>query len=357
MTREFARRSAAIRSTALWSTALWSTALWSTAALPLVIAPALLLGLGCGAPATPATQADSTVASTPAPAETSAPGGLADASTDAVWLNTDKKSLEIDAVESPAELEARLTKDALRGVTHLRLSGLGLGPDLARVLARSTATGELLALDVSDNDLGPRGAETLARATGLARLQELDLAGNDIGDAGARSLASTKLHLKSLNLSGNGITGAGVKTLGTGALLRGLSSLDLTMNAIQPDGARALANVPFGDLKFLFFLGCEVGTEGAEALAASESMKSLTVLALSGNSVGDAGAAALAGSQHLGSLTLLDLGANGIGSKGALALAKSTTLETLESLELSGNDVGKAAESKLKARFGDRLKL
>jgi len=86
-------------------------------------------------------------------------------------------------------------------------------------------------------------------------------------------------------------------------------------------------------------------------------MKSLTVLALSGNSVGDAGAAALAGSQHLGSLTLLDLGANGIGSKGALALAKSTTLETLESLELSGNDVGKAAESKLKARFGDRLKL
>ena len=52
-----------------------------------------------------------------------------------------------------------------------------------------------------------------------------------------------------------------------------------------------------------------------------------------------------------------NLGANGIGSKGALAIAKSTTFETLQSLELSGNDVGTAAEGKLKARFGDRLKL
>lgn len=148
-----------------------------------------------------------------------------------------------------------------------------------------------------------------------------------------------------------------MEALGNGPLLRGLSSLDLTMNAIQASGAHALAGVPFGALKFLFLLGCDVGTQGAEALAASQSMKSLTVLALSGNSVGDAGAAALAGSPYLTSLTLLDLGANGIGSKGALAIANSTTLESLESLELSGNDVGTAAEGKLKARFGERLKL
>jgi Ran GTPase-activating protein (RanGAP) involved in mRNA processing and transport len=314
---------------------------------------ALLVGAGCGGPPAPATQADSA----PASAQTSAPTGLAGAATDTVWLNTDKKTLAIDAALSLDQLKARLTKDALAGVTHLVVSGLGLGPDLASVILASNATGELLALDVSDNDLGPRGARTLALASGLGKLQELDLGGNDIGDEGARSLSSTKLRLKSLNLSGNGITGAGVRSLGSGALLSGLSSLDLTMNSIQADGAQALANVPFGDLKFLFLLGCEVGTEGAESLAASQALKSLTVLALSGNSVGDRGAAAIAESPHLTGLTLLDLGANGIGNKGAIAIAKSPTLETLKSLELSGNDVGAPAEAKLKARFQERLKL
>ena len=314
---------------------------------------ALLFGARCGGPPAPATQPDST----PAPARTSAPTGLAGASTDAVWLNTEKKTLEIEAAVSLDELKARLTNDSLAGVTHLVVSGLGLGPDLASVIGGSKATSELLALDVSDNDLGPRGAATLALASGLGRLQELDLGGNDIGDEGARSLSSTKLRLKSLNLSGNGITGAGVRSLGSGSLLSGLSSLDLTMNEIQADGAQALADVPFGDLKFLFLLGCEVGTEGAQALATSQALKSLTVLALSGNSVGDQGAAAIADSPHLTGLTLLDLGANGIGNKGAIAIAKSPTLTTLKSLELSGNDVGAPAEAKLKARFADRLKL
>lgn len=313
----------------------------------------LLFGAGCGGPAEPATQA----AATRAPAPTSAPTGLAGASTDAVWLNTDKKTLALEGVGSLDELKARLTKDALTGVTHLVVSGLGLGPDLASVLGTSKATSELLALDVSDNDLGPRGAATLALTSGLGKLQELDLGGNDIGDEGARSLSSTKLRLKSLNLSGNGITGAGVRSLGSGSLLRGLSSLDLTMNAIQADGAQALADVPFDDLKILFLLGCEVGTEGAQALAASQALKSLTVLALSGNSVGDQGATAIAQSPHLTGLTLLDLGANGIGNKGAIAIAKSPALESLQSLELSGNDVGAPAETKLKARFADRLKL
>src|SRR5687768_11142471 len=130
---------------------------------------ALLFGAGCGGPpAAPATPADAT----PAPAGTSAPTGLAAASTDAVWLKRDKKTLEFEG--SLDELKARLTKDALAGVTHLVVSGLGLGADLASVIGTSKATSELLALDVSDNDLGPRGAATLALASGLGKLQELD---------------------------------------------------------------------------------------------------------------------------------------------------------------------------------------
>ena len=168
-------------------------------------------------------------------------------------------------------------------------------------------------------------------------LQKVDLQLNRIGLDGARALAALT-GLTSLDLSGNGIGADGARAL---AALTGLTTLNLSGNNIGDGGARALAALT--SLTALTLGSNNLGAGGARALAA---LTGLTTLNLSHNNLGAEGARALAA---LTGLTSLDLSGNGIGADGARALA---TLIGLTTLDLGHNDLGTDGARALAALTG-----
>ena len=115
--------------------------------------------------------------------------------------------------------------------------------------------------------------------------------------------------------------------------LSGLTSLNLNMNCI--------------------------GTEGARALAASPHISGLTALNLDSCSIRDEGATALAESPHLSGLRHLNLRFNNLGSESIQFLAASPYLRHLESLDLENSAIGSDDAWALEASFPRiaRLKL
>ena len=185
-------------------------------------------------------------------------------------------------------------------------------------------------------------------------LTSLDLFLNGIGDDGAKALAAAlknNTSLTSLNLGGNGIGAEGAKALATALKTNtSLTSLNLRGNRIGDDVANALAAAlkTNTSLTSLNLVNNGIGDDGANALAiALETNTSLTSLNLWDNRIGDDGANALATALEKNtSLTLLNLGDNRIGTEGAKALATALKTNTsLTSLELDSNRIGDETNS------------
>ncbi|MEO1269326.1 MAG: hypothetical protein AAFX99_14585 [Myxococcota bacterium] len=119
---------------------------------------------------------------------------------------------------------------------------------------------------------------------------------------------------------------ARVEALANWPHLGGVTSLDLSREAIGPGGAEALARSPYLQLRSLDLANNTVGGAGARALASAAGLGCLERLVLRFNGIGDEGAAALAHSPHLGRLIVLDLGFNDIGVEGLTALTHSLKL-------------------------------
>ena len=124
---------------------------------------------------------------------------------------------------------------------------------------------------------------------------------------------------------------------------------------------RALFAQPaMAHLEQLDLPGVAVGRDGAEALAGA-TLPSLRVLTLSDSALGDAGAQALAKAlakaTQLTALKVVNLRANDIDDAGAEALLHAPQLSGLERLDLSDNPISSAMKARLRARFGDRIKL
>ena len=179
--------------------------------------------------------------------------------------------------------------------------------------------------DVPVYQLGQYMDDLPQKLSTLTSLTSLNLTLNEIGDEGARAIA-TLSNLTSLSLWDNDIGAEGARALGT---LSNLTSLDLNLNDIGSEGLRALANL--SNLTSLQLAGNKIGAEGARALA---NLSNLTSLQLAGNKIGAEGAWALA---NLSNLTSLALGGNNIGADGARAIA---TLSNLTSLSLWDNNIG-----------------
>ncbi|WP_419214458.1 hypothetical protein [Wolbachia endosymbiont of Rhagoletis cingulata] len=130
----------------------------------------------------------------------------------------------------------------------------------------------------------------------------------------------------------------GAEALANSENLKNLTTLDLSWNLIGKEGAEALANSE--NLKNLTTLDLSWNSigKGAEALANSENLKNLTTLNLRGNFIGKEGAEALANSENLKNLTMLDLRENFIGKEGAEALANSENLKNLKFLSINIGD-------------------
>jgi Ran GTPase-activating protein (RanGAP) involved in mRNA processing and transport len=148
--------------------------------------------------------------------------------------------------------------------------------------------------------------------------------------------------LTSLNLGSNAIEAEGARALAAALNTSALTSLHLSGCSINDEGAQALAEVlaDGGAALTTLDLGHNaIGREGAEALAkALMANDVLTSLLLRGNWLRDAGARALA--QAFGALTSLDLGSNAINDEGAIALIEAHKKNSaLTSLLLKGNSV------------------
>lgn len=119
-----------------------------------------------------------------------------------------------------------------------------------------------------------------------------------------------------------------------------LVELDLSYQALGPNGMAALASAPLRSLELLAANGCDIGDDGAEALFAGRSFENLRLLGLSENRMTDDACAALAGASHFDRLEELELCHNYITADGMDALAAAAHLGRLRVLNLYSNLIG-----------------
>ena len=260
----------------------------------------------------------------------------------------------------------------------------------ARVLAalvHASIVNQIVELDLSECDLGNGGASALAGSPHLSRLNSLSLGHNRLGDAGVFALvrATSLAHLEILELNDNGLIGhEGVASLAGSPVLAGLVELDLTGNEVNELAIRALVRGPAmrnlmrlrlgnnplregivelvqSDLFGRMIAGdsrldlhrCGIEPAGAEALAASPALGSVTGLNLNENYLGDAGVLALCRSGRLANLRTLRLVRNQITDAGAIAIV-AASLPRLKRLELANNRLTRRGVDALKAAAAAR---
>jgi hypothetical protein len=91
-------------------------------------------------------------------------------------------------------------------------------------------------------------------------------------------------------------------------------------------------------------------------VAEAEALKELVFLDLNNNAIDEDGASALAAAPLL-ELAQLGLRFNRIGPAGAMALARSSSLRELTRLDLSVNPIGDEAQRVLRERFDEGVSL
>lgn len=218
----------------------------------------------------------------------------------------------------------------------------------------STARAELIRIQCSQPD-AERERELLAAhasewagpafhriyAFGFRRgfVEEITIQASMFLDFGHELMAQAPLRLIRL------IGARGVLTqLVDSPLLSRLRALHLTDCQIGDDGAIALARSPhLSQLQTLRLGHNSIGDRGTEALTASPYLTNLTTLVLHGNLIGDLGAQLLAASDRWPDLLSLDLSDNLIGVAGAEALASSAGYPRLTRLDVSNQFKGWSA--------------
>jgi hypothetical protein len=253
----------------------------------------------------------------------------------------------------------------LRNLSVLHLGGCNIGSAGARALAEAPLLEGVSDLDLSANLGGANeDAEWLAplAARSLPNLVHLSLMRMILSDAALARIAGANWpQLLSLDLSaGYGddstLTADGVAALATGALSGHLEELHLNDHSLGDVGAVALAQGE--SLPHLCGLGLGdtgIGLAGLRALVEAPFARRLADLHLGGCRFGDAGAALLA-SARLPALRSLSLYACDIGEDGARALANSASLPAALSLDLQVNrPLSPETRERLRERFGDVL--
>lgn len=236
----------------------------------------------------------------------------------------------------------------LGGLRELGLSGNDAGGEGLAALLAAPWVGNLTALDLTDNGLAAAEVPAVA-AVPFPELAALDLSRNSLGEDGAEELAKAEFlpRLRRLALSRCGLGPVGAEVLFVGRLAS-LTDLDVSFNAVGPDGASALAeDASLTRLTTLDLAFNDIESAGAEAIAAGEVLASLVSLNLAGNRITQAGAEALATSEAFGSVESLDLSANPIGDGGAVALVRGEAFASLSRLSLANCDVTDAGVRRL----------
>lgn len=182
-------------------------------------------------------------------------------------------------------------------------------------------------------------------AKGLQHNKSLtNLSISSVGIEGIQALARKGAFTNSLTrlaLRHNMLNAESIKTLAECGSFRTLTSLDLTMNLLDLQGAKALVayGVFSSTLKSIDLATNCFRVEAAEVLAPAIRESGLTYLCLSNNEFGSQGVKALVeGGAFQGSLTSVDLNSNGFGALGAKALVDGGVIgRSLTSLDVRNN--------------------
>lgn len=165
-------------------------------------------------------------------------------------------------------------------------------------------------------------------------ITELEIVRCSIADDAAKILATTNKTIRTLSMRDCQMGDEGAIALAASPTI---TTLSLPYNNIGPEGAKALAANKI--LTGLFLPDNQIGDDGAKALATNDTLINLD---LSRNEIGDDGAMAFATNY---TLNILYLDNNGIGMAGALALAAS--LNPIHQLIINENPMGSAGERML----------
>jgi uncharacterized protein (TIGR02996 family) len=267
------------------------------------------------------------------------------------------RNLKVSGSEGNPVVEALARCPSLRGLTRVFLDHSHLD---AEPLARFTASANVTNLTDLRLDALRRGAagrtRVLARSPGLAGLTRLFLNWSDEEGIAALSDSPHLAGLRWLKLPCNDLSPEGVAALAATRHLTRLQILELEYNPFGVAGVRALAGGTWKELARLDLGSCELGDEGAVALAECRSLRGLRSLSVDSNKITAGGVRALVRSPHLRNLVWLSLYANKIGDEGALALCESQTLGKLGQVELGYcGPFSPAVQEALRRRFGAGL--
>jgi uncharacterized protein (TIGR02996 family) len=210
-----------------------------------------------------------------------------------------------------------------------------------KLLAASKHLGNLLHLDLSDNNLAYTDVGLIARSKAWPRLRSLNLFWNQkLGPSAAKQLAKHpwSFPLRDLDLRCVGIGDKGIASLADAPHVRSLEVLNLWGNAIGPNGAAALAASPhFAGLVELDLSNNSIGPDGLEALAASPHLAGLRKLSLSHSDVGTQCLRTIAASAHLRGLVDLSLNRHATEPEDYdLAIEQADMLPNVRRLSLDG---------------------
>jgi uncharacterized protein (TIGR02996 family) len=196
----------------------------------------------------------------------------------------------------------------LRQITGLDLRSAEIDDDGMELLVALPHLTRLVSLGLESQRISTTGVTMLVRSPLMGRLTELNLKGNLIDDGGIAILAASRpSRLTRLDLSFNVFQLMNPRVLTALCGFQHLSSLDLSANALRPQGVHALATMNWTRLSRLYLDRTGVGAEEVKALARSPGMAHLSTLSLRWNDIGLEGATALAESPYLNSLRCLRL--------------------------------------------------
>jgi uncharacterized protein (TIGR02996 family) len=223
------------------------------------------------------------------------------------------RELRVDSpFNVPADVPGRLFRAPhLRGLTHLRLSGID------------------------------RTAEVVAALEGLTELRSLSLTRSDLDDDDACRLAQmpglSKLRL--LHLQFDRITGRGATALLTSPHLKNLAVLDFEGNPVRGLDRAALANAPAGGLRLLNFQSGRLTGADLAAITSCPRVSELMFFAACFNPFRESAVARLVKGFGARAPAVLYLMGNNISTVGAQALASWPAATQIDMLHLSQNEL------------------
>jgi uncharacterized protein (TIGR02996 family) len=236
----------------------------------------------------------------------------------------------------------------------LRLVDCHLGLDAAAVLGRIPWLAGLQRLDLSWNNLSPGG---LFGAGFLMKgnLQELSLARTVIGAEDVTSLAPLWGQLVSLDLSDNDV-GNGLELLAATGPAHNLQTLRVRKCGLSSSALEAVVRAgACPNLRTLVFADNLLSTAALRMLVRSPLASQLDELDVSNCGLSDEAGRLLADTPGLGDVRRLDLRNNPFGEQANVRMARSEHLRSVPELLLTGTpwDYSPDSQYELRARLGE----